>query len=378
MNDKEIREIRRRFQPDKSAVSMAYGCYVNENKKIVTMFEEAITVMPEEDAERFLGLFKKSISGSLGRNLVNLPFSAKQVMESEQHKMLSVLRQSELKDDGVREAFFHQVAEHMEMETGYVILLAHDVYNVPFKAKDDITLDDLADEEFRYFVCAICPVKQPAPGLGLNLGENKVRSTFQGLVLGAPEVGFMFPAFDDRATNIYGLLYHTKNTAQNHPELIGNLFGIEPPMPAAEQMATFQTVLAQSLQEDCSLEVVQAVHGHIAAMIEAHKENKEPEQLLLSKKDVSAALADCGVSEERISAFEQAFDGSFGEDAMLPPENILDGRQFVIRTEDTTIKVAPEQSAAVETRVIDGRKYILIPAGGEVEVNGIEVRIEAR
>ena len=143
-------------------------------------------------------------------------------------------------------------------------------------------------------------------------------------------------------------------------------------------MATFQTVLAQSLQEDCSLEMVQAVHGHIAAMIETHKENKEPEQLLLSKKDVSAALADCGVSEERISAFEQAFDGSFGEDAMLPPENILDGRQFVIRTEDTTIKVAPEQSAAVETRVIDGRKYILIPAGGEVEVNGIEVRIEAQ
>ena len=378
MNEKEIREIRRRFRADKSMIGNVYGCYVNEDRKVVATFEEFLSSMPQEESERFLFLLKKSLSGSLGKNLVNIEFSAKQVMDGEEHKLLSMLRQTGLKDAGMLQTFYERVIETLKMESNYLILLTHDVYTVPYRAKDGEIQGDASDEEFRYIVCSICPVKQTPAELSYRMAENRFHTTSQGYVVSAPELGFLFPAFDDRAANIYGALYYTKNAADNHQEFIDTIFRVEPPMPAAAQKETFQTILTEALKEDCSLTVVQAVHEHLSELIDRHKENKEPEQLLLSQREIGAVLQECGVSAEHVEAFGAAFDAHFGEDAQLPPANVIDKKQFVIRTPDVVIKVDPERSDLIETRVIDGSRYILIPADAGVEVNGVNVRIGAQ
>ena len=138
MNEKEIREIRRRFRADKSMIGSVYGCYVNENRKIVACFEESLPILPQEESERYLGLLKKSLSGGLGKNLVNIEFSAKQVMHSDEHRLLSMLRQTGLKDENIRQTFYERVIETLNMDGNYVILLTHDVYSVPYRAKDDV------------------------------------------------------------------------------------------------------------------------------------------------------------------------------------------------------------------------------------------------
>lgn len=375
MNEKEIREIRRRFRPDKSMIGNVYGCYVNEDRRIVATFEEFLSSLPQEESERFLTLLKKSLSGSLGKNLVNIEFSAKQVMDSDEHRLLSMLRQTRLKDPDMLQTFYQRVIESLKMESNYLILLTHDVYTVPYKAKDGEIQSDASDEEFSYIVCSICPVKLTPAELSYHMVENRFHTTSQGYVVSAPELGFMFPAFDDRATNIYGALYYMKNIAENHQEFIDAIFHVEPPMPAAAQKETFQMLLAETLKEECSLEVVQAVHEHLSEMIDRHKESKEPEPLLLSQKDIGAVLQECGVSEAHVEAFATAFDAQFGEDAQLPPANVIDKKQFVIRTPDVVIKVDPERSDLIETRVINGSRYILIPADAGVEVNGVSVNI---
>ena len=146
-------------------------------------------------------------------------------------------------------------------------------------------------------------------------------------------------------------------------------------MPAQAQKETFQTILEEALESECRLEVVQAVHGKFSDLIEEHKANKEPEPLVVSRQEVKTILQSCGISEEHTQAFEGQCAAEFGEDAEFCPGNLMDVKQFELRTPDVTIRVNPQRSDLIETRVIDGKKYILIRADEEVEVNGVPIQI---
>ena len=186
--------------------------------------------------------------------------------------------------------------------------------------------------------------------------------------------GFLFPAFDDRSANIYNALYYSRNIEENHQEFVDTVFRTELPMPAAVQKETFQGLLAETLEEDCSLDVVQAVNEQLCSMMEEHKANKEEEPLVISRGTVKRVLESCGVAEEHVAAFEEKYESEFGAETELRPVNLVE-KQFEVRTPDVTIQVNPERGDLIETRVIDGKRYILIHAEAGVEVNGVPVRI---
>ena len=377
MNQKELGELRRRFRPEKSAISRIYGCYVNSNKEVISYLDESLGRMPQEESEKYLGLLKKSLSGTLGRNLMDIVFSTEQVMDSDEHRLLSALRESGLKDGDVREEFYRKVIDALDMgESNYLILLAHDAYDVPYRGKDGADQADAADAVFQYILCCVCPVKDGKPELGYFPGENEFHSCTAGQVVSAPELGFLFPAFDDRTANIYNALFYSRNAGEIHHEFIDAIFHTEAPMSAAEQKEAFESALCGGLEDACSLEVVQAVHGRLLEKIEAQKEDKEAEPLALSAGEIGGILRDCGVPEEKAAAFQEQCAQAFGG-AALNPENLIDAKRFDVKTEQATISVDPAYSYLVETRIIDGKKYILVPAEEDVEVNGLAVRFTA-
>ena len=379
MNQKELSELRRRFRPEKSAVSRVYGCYVNGgSREIISYLDESLGMMPQEEAEKYLSLLKKTLSGGLGRNLIDVVFSTQQVADSDEHRLLSALRESELKDGEIRETFYRTVIDSLDMgDSNYLLLLAHDAYDVPRRSKDGLTQADASDEVFSYILCCVCPVKGCKMELGYFPGENEFHSCAAGQIVSAPELGFLFPAFDDRAANIYNALFYSRKADQLHQEFIDAVFRTEPPMSAAEQKEAFQSALTEALEEACSLEVVQTVHGRLLEKIEAHKETKDPEPLALSAQELGGILRDCGVPEERAQAFQAQCGEAFGG-GVLNPENLIDAKRFDVKTEQATISLDPAYSYLVETRVIGGRKYLLIPAEDGVEVNGLAVGLTAR
>ena len=378
MNQKELGELRRRFRPEKSAVSRVYGCYVNGgSREIISYLDESLGNMPLEEAEKYLSLLKKTLSGSLGKNLIDVVFSTAQVMDSDEHRLLSALRESALKDGEIRETFYRAVIDSLDMgDSNYLLLLAHDAYDVPHRGKDGETQADASDQVFSYIVCSVCPVKNCKMELGYFPGENEFHSCAAGQIVSAPELGFLFPAFDDRAANIYNALFYSRKADQLHQEFIDAIFRTEPPMSAAEQREAFQSALTGALEDAYSLEVAQAVHGRLLERIEQHKEDKEAEPLALSTGEIGGILRDCGVPEERTAAFQEQCSQAFGG-AALNPENLIDSKRFDIKTEQVTISIDPEYSYLVETRIIDGRRCLVIPAGDGVEVNGLAVGLEA-
>ena len=193
-------------------------------------------------------------------------------------------------------------------------------------------------------------------------------------IVSDPELGFLFPAFDDRTANIYNALFYSRKADEIHQEFIDAVFHTEPPMSAAEQKEAFQGALSEAFDGACSMEVIQSVHEQLAGKIEQHKESKDPEALTLTTGEISGILQDCGVSEANISAFQKSCGERFGEGAVLTPANLIDAGRFEVKTAQATISVDPEYSYLVETRVIDGKKYVLIPAE-DVEVNGMSVSI---
>ena len=378
MNQKELGELRRRFRPEKSAVSRIYGCYVNSNREVISYLDESLGRMPQEEAEKYLSLLKKTLSGALGRNLVDIVFTTEQVMDSDEHRLLSALRESGLKDGEVRQEFYQKVIDALDMgESNYLILLAHDAYDVPYRGRDGAAQADASDTVFQYILCCVCPVKDGKPELGYFPGENEFHSCTAGQIVSQPELGFLFPAFDDRAANIYNALFYTRSAEEIHHEFIDAVFRTEAPMSAAEQKEAFESALCGGLEEACSLEVIQAVHEQLNERIDEHKERKDPEPLALTAGEVGGILRSCGVEEERVAAFQERCGQSFGESAALNPTNLIDSKRFEIRTAEVTITVDPSYSYVVETRVIDGKKYLLIPAGEGVEVNGLAVGIGA-
>ncbi|MEE1431333.1 MAG: DUF4317 domain-containing protein [Clostridia bacterium] len=377
MNQKELREIRKRFTLDKDSISHVYGCYVNAAKDIVARMDMSMGLMEQEEAELYLKLLKKSISGTLGKNLLDIEFSTKQVENSDEHRLLQALRQSHLRDEDMRELFYKRVIESLDFgDDSYVILLASDSYDIPFKGRDDELWEEGSNEVFDYIICCICPVKDARASLRYFAEEQNFRGASSGHVLGNPELGFMFPSFADRSTNIYNALYYSRGLVDIHHEFIDGIFHIEKsPMSAGAQQHAFTDVLCESLGEDCSLDVVKAVHGQIRQQLLVHKESKDPEVPELFVEDLDDVLKHSGVPEEKVEIFNEACRKEFGDQSILNPINVMESKKFEMKTPEVKITVDPEYTYLITTQEIDGSQYLLIPAGEGVTVNGIDISV---
>ncbi len=376
MNQKELSELRRRFRLDKNNINRIFGCYVNSNRDIISYVDTSMALLQQEEQEMYLALLKKALSGSLGKNLIDIAFSTQQVADSDEHRLLQTLRATELQDPNARESLYRRIIDSIDMgETNYLILLAADAYDVPHRGTDDILQAGASDQVFRYFVCSICPVKAPAMALRFVHEENEFHGCSTGNVVSNPELGFLYPAFDDRCANIYNALFYSRNAAELHQEVIDSVFHVEPPLSAAEQKNVFDCALSETLEKECSYDVVQSVHEQIRTRIADHKESRDPQPLEFSVSEVGGMLSNSGVSPEKVEAFQEECQRQYGEDSTLNPNNIIESRKFEVATPEIKISVAPENSHLIETRVLNGRKYLLIPADEGVEINGLAVTI---
>lgn len=374
MNQKELNELRRRLAPGKCAIRRLYGCFVSSGGEIISTFQAPLGLLSEFENEKYLSLLKKTLSGALGKSLRSLSFSTQQVVDSPEHRRLSALRQCQLEDEGLREEFFQAAIASLSLgDTPYLILLAHDAYDVPYRGKDDEDQADASDQVFSYILCAVCPVKESKPELAYAPDDKAFHTKAIAQILAPPTVGFLFPAFDDRAANLYGALYYTKGEEDVQQGFVDEIFRTGPLLSPAQQRENFQEALTSCLNETCSYDLVQGVCEQFRERIAQHKESRDPEPLDFSIHDVGTMLRQCGASEAQTAAFEETCTQRFGPDAALHPGNLLDSNRFQVEGPQMKITMDPDSSSLVQARVIHGRKYLLLPVTDEVTVNGIPI-----
>ncbi|MBQ7182786.1 MAG: DUF4317 domain-containing protein [Clostridia bacterium] len=375
MNKKEISEIKRRLSHDKNTVTAIKGCYVGKDGTVITTFDRSLHTMSQEDEDRYYAVFRRVLSGEIGQNLLNMDFPAGEVAVSPQQRLLAELRSSSLTNEDAVKQLYDKIISAVHFEENYVILLLFDGYDVPRKSGDGRSDYAAASEVFRYMLCAVCPVHPLKPQLRYDPADSGFHAQPEDRLVGAPLLGFMYPAFDDRSSNIYGALMYTKDTSSDNESFVDGLFGVAPQMCADNQREIFSLILESTLQEECTLEAVQSVQDMVLARQEEFKRDKNSDNLLFSSEDVQDALKSSGVSEEKAESFARQYDANLGEGTVLCGANVAPTRQFTVRTPSVSIRVLPDRADLVETRVIDGHSYIMIRADEDVTVNGVNVRL---
>ena len=371
MNKKEVLEIRRQFTPENCAVTRICGCYVDHEKEKKAELKKAFLSLPEEEAFKYFDIFKHTLSGTLGKNLINMEFPLDQELNGGTQEFLLKLRDSKLEDDVLIEEFYDKVIENYIYAENYYIILIHAVYDIPGRSSDGLEMFDASDTVYEHILCSICPVNLTKAGLTYNAETNNIEDRIRDWIVEVPAKGFLFPAFQDRASNVHSILYYTKKPEDLQPELITNVLGSTIPLTAGDQKTTFQAIISDTLGEDCGYEVIRSIHDNLNEMLEEAKE--EPEPLELSKPDVKRLLTRSGVSLEKLESFDEEFEMAVGEKKTLLASNIANVKTFQIETPDVVVKVNPERSDLVEPRMIDGRRCLVIAIDDHLEVNGIEV-----
>ena len=348
MNKKEISEIRRQYVPERCTISRICGCYVDAEKNIKTTMKEAFLSLPEDDAFKYFSIFKKTLSGTIGRNLVNLDFPLDAERAGGHQEFLLKLRNSKLKDDVLVNEFYNRIIKTFSFGENYYIILIHVAYDMPGKASDNTQMYDASNNVFEYLLCRLCPVHLSKPGLGYNEAKNCIENRIQDWIVDQPMKGFLFPAFNDRYTDIHSMLYYTKNATDLQEDFLKNMFGCTRiPLDADSQKETFNCLIADTLGTDCDYSVVKNIHEILNEKIEEFKDSPEP--LELGKQDVRRLFEDSGVPDSRMEDFDQCYDEEVGE-------RIIDGRQCLViainehvEVNGISIAVAPEGVAGTET-----------------------------
>ena len=373
MNKKECNEIKKLFTPANCAISRICGCYVDSEKNKKTELKEAFLSLPEEEAFKYFTIFRNGLSGTVGKNLLNMEFPLHTESEGGTQNFLLKLRDSELKDEALIEEFYDKIIANFDYGENYYIILIHCAYDIPAKATDGSEMFDASDYVYEFIQCTICPVKLSKAGLCYNSMTNAIENRIRDWLVEAPINGFLFPAFNDRNTDIHSLLFYAKNPEQLPDGLIDEVLGCGIPMSAKSQKETFQAIVEETLGENCDFETVKNIHENLSELVEETKD--EPVPLTLDKYQVKKLLENNGASQEKLKEFDERYkDVENAPETSFVAANVVNTKTFEIKTPDVTIKVAPDKTYLVENRMIDGRPCIVIAINEHVEINGISCR----
>lgn len=372
MNKKDVLEIRKQFNPANCAVTRVCGCYVDHEKSKRLKSKEAFLSLPEEEAFKYFDIFKKTLSGTLGRNLLDLGFLPDAELPGGAREFLLKLRDSKLEDDALLDEFYDKIIENYIFAENYYIVLIHAMYDVPGKASDGMMMEDASDNVYEFLLCSICPVALSRAGLHYNAEDNRIEDRNRDWMVDVPSKGFLFPAFNDRGMDPHGVLYYTKKSEDLQPDLIANVLGVVQPMSAGTQKEAFRMLIEDALGENADYETVRGIHDALNDLIEEHKE--EPEALTLGRTDVKKVFERSGVPTENMEFFDRGFEENAGEKSRLLAANIAETKRFKVETSDVEIRANPNRTDLIGVRVIDGRQCLVIAVDDHVEVNGIRVR----
>lgn len=372
MTRKELNEIKSQYTLEDCGILRLCGCYVDGERNKITQFNENFLNLPEEEKHKYFDIFKKTLSGTPGKNLVDMKFNVDAYADEGARTFLMNLRDSGLKDDRLLNEFYDRIINNYSYVGNYLILLINQVYDIPAVTTDNIEMDDASDEVYSYILCSICHVNLSKPGLGYDEEDNNFHDKKQNHMVDVPDVGFLFPAFNKRSADEDMTLFYTKDVSEFEDGLIDCLLDCAVPLPAKQQKETFTSLVNEALGEEADLEIVKNIHENLEQIIE-EKKQESPALVMLDKTEMKDLLEKSGVKEEKLENFEEHFEMAAGEHGKLVASNVSSGKKFEVKTPDVVIKINSDKTDIVSTQVIDGRQCLVIQIDERLEVNGISV-----
>ncbi|OOM10679.1 DUF4317 domain-containing protein [Clostridium saccharobutylicum] len=328
MRKKDILELKRRLKKDECTFTKMCGCYVNGEKNIILNLKETFLNLREEEFFKYLEIAKKTLSGTIGNNLLELNFPLDEESIGGKQLSLMELKKSKLKDDALLDSFYKSIIDSYDYTGNFLILIFHDAYDVLIKTTDNSKLDE-SEEVYEYVLCAICPVSLSKPALGYLEDENRIGARIRDWTVGPPDLGFVFPAFIDRSTDIHSVMYYTKNAKDPHPEFMEEVLGCSSKQTATEQKEKFQTIIRNAIGSDekKSDHLFMEIQETLNTIVDDHNtvNGKDAEPVILTNDNIQDILIESGIPEEITAKIEKSYTEEFGD---TPPvvDHLIDAK----------------------------------------------------
>jgi hypothetical protein len=410
MNKKDIMEIKRRFTKESCTFTKLSGCYVNSSKEKIVTFRENFLNLTDDEFFKYLDIAKKTLSGKLNNNLLELEFPVDEEEMGGAQDTLMRLKASHLEDDDILNALYDNIIQTYDKIDNYLILCYHDAYDVPMKTNDNLALDD-SDEVYEYIIVAICPVDLSKPGLGYDMDDNKFAALERDWVVGACESAFIFPAFSERSSDIHHTLVYTKNVKEPHKELWEDVLKCGSRYTSFQKKSAFENIISESLgsDEDENLDKMLEIQTNLTSFISEKEEKKadDDEPIVLKGEDIQPILEDSGFEEAEAEKISKKFDGFFEEEPPMADELVDDKllkdsdlkiekkelqKQVVMMNQEMKaagitkddgslpeilVRVPSVSTEKIQSSIVDGERYLLIPIENlqEAVINGEKVEL---
>lgn len=431
LRNKDILELKRRFKKENCTITRMCGCYVDASKNKVVELNETFLNLEDEEFFKYLEIAKKTLSGTIGNNLLELHFADEEEELGGKQQYLLGLRESGLKNPELLEHLYDKIIENYDYVGNYLILVFHDAYDVITKTNDDLKLDE-SEEVFTYLLCAICPVNLSKPGLGYRADLNRIGIRIQDWVVAAPDVGFLFPSFIDRSADVHSLTYYVRDAKDSHRDFIETALGCGAKRTATEEHNAFSSIVKTAIapiieNSDEMLINIQEKLNDIAEEHEAAMEDLvlvEPEEFTLTTEIIKEVFAESKLPDAAVMQIQDHFTEEFHdrppvvrnlvnekaieknnkekkeikllEEVASLKQELKDTRQeneekteqieTLVKMEapldpeeaknwaEVFLRMKPEKAERVKFDRIDGQKYLMIPMEEDehVNLNGVE------
>ena len=434
LRNKDILELKRRFKKEACTFTRMCGCYVDSNKNKVVELNESFLNLEDEEFYKYLEIAKKTLSGTIGNNLLELQFAKEEEESGGKQQYLLGLRESGLRNPDLLEHLYDMIIENYDYVGNYLILIFHDVYDIITKTNDDLKIDE-SEEVFQYLLCAICPVNLSKPGLGYREDENRIGVRIQDRVVGMPDVGFLFPSFSERSADVHSLTYYVRDAKDSHRDFVEAALGCGSKRTATEEQNTFHSIVKTALapiieKSDDVLIQIQESLNDLAEEHEAEMEDLvivEPEEFTLTTQIIKDVLSKNDVPDAAVAMIEEQFTEEFQDkppvvknlvDEKALEKNSKEKKEIKLLEEVATLKqelaetkqenqekaeqietlvsmeapvnpadtdhwaevflrMKPDKAEHVKAQTIDGQKYLLIPIEEDesINLNGVETTV---
>lgn len=407
LNKKDVMELKKRFKKETCSIDRLAGCYVDAGKNKAIKFNESFLNMDDEEFYKYLEIAKKTLTGTLGNNILELDFPLEEEATGGKQHFLYALRNDGLCSEDLLDRLYDLIIDGYNYVGNYLILVFHDTYDIITKTSDNMKLDE-SEEVYEYLLVSICPVVLSKAGLGVREDENRIGARIRDWVVGVPDLGFLFPAFDNRSADIHKVDYFIRDAKDSHSEVISDVLGCAPRMTATEQRNTFSAIVKRAFLNDTENgnEALINIQESFNALINTGEELTENEinSIILTPETIDEILVENNIEGEKARVIKEVTLDEFMEELPLV-SNLIDNKALAANERerekkelvkevaslknkvseleeatsssesgDVSIFVYPERAEKIHTEIIDDKKYILIPVddNSTVKVNGVD------
>lgn len=376
MNKKDLSELKKNFNTssDLFVLNRVATAFVDAEKNIHQTNIRNWYSIPSEERNCLIQTLKRTLSGTLGKGLLEYEFPNEAYEEGGSQNILYNALKSNLQEESAVSMLMEQIVRNLAYTYTYAILIGHCTYTVFQKSKSD-EIDPYQTCEYHFIVAAICPVEVRVDGLIYNENDDAIvrKTEYDRIVAETPTDGFLYPTFTGRNPDVNHVLYFAKKPREVNVSMVENVLECRFTQTADEQKAAFQKMMQEIVADELSYQVITSVNEKLRNI--AAEYVNDSDLLILDDIHVRDILLDSGVSQERTEEMQMVYREATKDKPILA--NNLVENKTAISMDGITISIGKDATDKVRTQCVNGRRYLLIDLDDPaVEINGLMARMD--